>query len=154
MVYEEQLSKAKLGILALVAELGEVTRACKLLGISRSQFYAMKRAYETLGKGGLAPKSRRKPEMPNRTPAPLENQILLKTLEYQAISYSSLAVKMKSEGISVTPSTIRYVWRRHGLSTRRARVRWAKSKNHSASANGKRRSTVVGNSHPSAQSAT
>ena len=133
MVYEEQLGKAKLGILALVAELGDVTRACKLLGMSRSQFYAMKRAYETSGKEGLTPKIRRKPEMPNRTPAPLENQILSKTLEYQTISYFSLAAKLKSEGISVTPSRIRYVWHRHGLSTRRARIRWARSQNHTAS---------------------
>jgi len=133
MVYKEQLSKAKLGILTLVAELGDVTRACQLLGISRSQFYAMKRAYETAGKEGLAPRVRRKPEMPNRTPAPLEDQILAKTLEYQTVSYSSLAVKMKSEGIDVTPSRIRYVWHRHGLSTRRDRIRWARSQNHTAS---------------------
>ncbi len=144
MVYKEQLTRAKLGILALVAELGDVTRACKVLGISRSQFYAMKRAYETSGQEALTPKIRRKPEMPNRTPVPLEHQILSKTLEYQAVSYCSLAAKMKTEGISVTPSTIRYVWHRHGLSTRRDRIRWAKSQNHTASeANGERESTGV-----------
>jgi len=143
MVYKEQLIRAKLGILALVAEFGDVTKACKLLGISRSQFYAMKRAYETSGKEGLMPKIRRKPEMPNRTPAPLEDQILSKTLEYRTVSYSSLAAKMKSEGISVTPSTVRYVWHRHGLSTRRDRIRWVKSQTCTASVTKGERESIV-----------
>jgi hypothetical protein len=64
MVHTEQLIKAKSGILALVAELENVTRACKLLGIRRSQFHAMIMAYETYGKEGFSPRVRRKPEMP------------------------------------------------------------------------------------------
>lgn len=123
---EEQLIKAKLGILALVGELKNVARACRLLGISRSQFYAMKSAYEIGGREGLAPRVRRRPVMQNRTPIHMEEQILWKTLEHKTISYLALAARMRAEGINVTPSTIRYVWQWHGLSTARARVRWAK----------------------------
>ena len=66
---KEQLIKAGLGILALATEFKNVARACKLAGLSRSQFYAMKKAYETYGKKGLAPRVCRKPEMPSRPPA-------------------------------------------------------------------------------------
>ena len=134
MTSREQLIKARLAILAMASQLKNVARACKLAGMSRSQFYVLKKAYETSGQDGLAPRLRRKPEMPNRTPPPLENRILLKTLENPSISYLRLARNMKSEGISVTPSMIRYVWRRHGLSTRSARLRWIKKRHGQTSA--------------------
>jgi len=129
MTIRDQLIRARLGILAMAAELKNVARACKLAGVSRSQFYAMKKAYETLGKEALAPRVRRKPNMPNRTAAPLEDKILLTTHTNPTISYLRLAGNMKSEGINITPTMVRYVWQRHGLSTRSARLRWVKRRN-------------------------
>ena len=129
MSEKERLIRARLGILALAAELRNVARACKLAGLSRSQFYAMKKAYETYGKEGLAPRIRRKPEMPNRTPFLLEQQILTKTCENPALSYLRLAAIMRTQGISVSPTMVRYVWQRHRLSTRMARLEWIKKSN-------------------------
>ena len=100
----EQLIRARLGILAMAAELRNTAKACKLAGVSRSQFYAMRKAYELYGKEGLAPRVRRKPEMPNRTPVQLEEQILLQTRRYPRISYVRLAGEMRSEGGNVTPT--------------------------------------------------
>jgi hypothetical protein len=122
----ERLVKARLGILVLAAELHNVARACKLAGLSRSQFYAMKKAYGMYGKAGLVPRLRRKPEMPNRTPPVLEQQILLETRGNPAFSYIRLAAVMASNGIAVSPTMVRYVWQRHGLSTQSARRAWAK----------------------------
>jgi hypothetical protein len=94
--------------------------------VSRSQFYAMKRAYELYGKEGLAPRVRRKPAMPNRTPAQLEEQILMQTRQNPLMSYLRLAGTMSSGGGQVTPTMVRYVWQRHGLSTQSARRAWAR----------------------------
>jgi len=135
MTTHDQLIRARLGILAIAAELKNVARACRLAGVSRSHFYAMKKAYETHGKEGLAPKIRRKPTMPNRTPVPIEDRILLTTYGNPAVSYIRIAGRMTLEGISVTPAMVRYVWQRHGLSTRSARIRWLKKRNEST--NGK-----------------
>ena len=126
MTTRDQLIRARLGILAMAAELKNIAKACKIAGVSRSQFYAMKKAYELHGKEGLAPRTRRKPEMPNRTPLLLEEQILLQTRKNPRISYIRLAGEMKSEGGSVTPTMVRYVWQRHGLSTQSARRAWVK----------------------------
>jgi hypothetical protein len=126
MTTRDQLIRARLGILAMAAELRNTAKACKLAGVSRSQFYAMKKAYELHGKEGLAPRVRRKPEMPNRTPAYFEEQILLQTRKYPDISYVRLAREIRSEGANVTPTMVRYVWQRHGLSTQSARRAWAK----------------------------
>ena len=129
MTSQEQLIRAKIGILAMAAELKNVARACQLAGVSRSQFYAMKKAYENHGKEGLAPRVRRKPTMPNRTPIAIEDQILLKTYLNPTGGYSRLATGMRLEGIDVTPTMVRYVWQRQGLSTRSARLKWAKNSN-------------------------
>jgi hypothetical protein len=64
--------------------------------------------------------------MPNRTPAQLEAQILMETSRNPVVSYIRLAEEMNLEGISVTTSMIRYVWERRVLSTRLARIKWAK----------------------------
>jgi transposase len=126
MTTRDQLIRARLGILAMAAELKNIAKACKIAGVSRSQFYAMKKAYELHGKEGLGPRTRKKPEMPNRTPAMLEEQILLQTRRNPLMSYIRLAGEMKSEGGSVTPTMVRYVWQRHGLSTQSARRAWVK----------------------------
>lgn len=129
MTSHERLIRARLAILTMAAELKNVVRACKVAGVSRSQFYTMKKAYETYGKDGLAPRVRRKPHMPNRTAASIEGQILLKTQLNPTISYVRLAEYMKSEGIAVTPAMVRYVWQRQRLSTRSSRLQWVKRQN-------------------------
>jgi len=129
MSNRERLIRARVGILTMAVELKNVAQACKLAGVSRSQFYAMKKAYETYGREGLAPRLRRKPQMPNRTPAAIEGHIMQKTHTNPRVSYIRLAEQMKVEGIGVTPTMVRYVWQRLGLSTRAARLQWAKRQN-------------------------
>jgi transposase len=127
MTIRDQLIRARFAILAMAGELNNIAKACKIAGVSRSQFYGMKKAYELNGKEGLAPRTPRKPEMPNRTPAVLEEQILLQTRKNPLISYVRLAGEINSKGGgSVTPSMVRYVWQRHGLSTQSARRTWVK----------------------------
>ncbi len=138
MASREQLIKARLAILTMAAELKNVVKACKLAGVSRSQFYAMQKAYRAYGKEGLAPGVRRKPHMPNRTPAAIESRILLKTRSNPIVSYIRLAGQMKVEGIAVTPTMVRYVWKRQGLSTRSARIQWVKRQNGTAGVVGTR----------------
>ena len=129
MTTRDQLIRARLGILAMAAEFKHIAKACKLAGVSRSQFYAMKKAFQAYGKDGLAPRLRRKPLMPNRTPASLEERILLHTRKNPLASYVRLAGEMKSDEGSVTPAMVRYVWQRHGLSKRSTRVEWTRGSN-------------------------
>ena len=126
MTSRRELIRARLAILTLAAELKNVVKACKLAGVSRSHFYAMKKAYEAHGHEGLAPRVRRKPTMPNRTPAAVEKLILSKTRDNPTVSYIRLAGQIRLDGISVTPGMVRYVWQREGLSTRPARIQWVK----------------------------
>jgi hypothetical protein len=127
MTTRDQLIRARLGILTMAVEFKNIAKACKLAGVSRSRFYAMKKAYQEHGKDGLAPRVRRRPLMPNRTPGYLEDRILLHTRKNPLFSYVRLAAEIQSDGGSVTPTMVRYVWQRHGLSKRSARVEWTRS---------------------------
>jgi len=51
---DQRLIDAKISLLQLAEELGNIQKACKATGIARSSFYEIKRAYEKFGRGGLA----------------------------------------------------------------------------------------------------
>lgn len=124
----EKLIKARLGMLALAEELQNISLACKRAGISRSHFYEIKQAFEKYGADGLAPRPRRRPRMPNQTPPELEQQILEMTERYPTASYLRIAQHLRLVGVGVSPSAVRYVWQRHGLSLRYQRLLWLERK--------------------------
>ncbi len=72
MSTREKLIEARISMLALADELQNISRACKVAGISRSHFYEIKEAFEKYGRDGLAPQPRRRPRMPNQTPSEFE----------------------------------------------------------------------------------
>lgn len=57
--------KHKVGLLNLAAELGNVSRACKVMGFSRDTFYRYKSAVEAGGVEALLEANRKKPNPKN-----------------------------------------------------------------------------------------
>jgi hypothetical protein len=66
--------------------------------------------------------------MPNQTPPELEAQILDMTERYPTYSYLRISDQLKLVGIGVSPSTVRTVWQRHGLTLRIQRLLWLEQK--------------------------
>ncbi len=91
MSTREKLIQARISMLALADELQNISRACKVAGISRTHFYEIKEAFERYGREGLAPQPRRRPRMPNQTPPELAGQILAMTREYPRGRHSRMA---------------------------------------------------------------
>jgi hypothetical protein len=77
----QKIIKNKVGLLNLAEELGNVSRACKVMGFSRDTFYCYKSAVEEGGVEALFDKSRRQPNVKNRTDESTENAVVSYAVE-------------------------------------------------------------------------
>jgi molybdenum-dependent DNA-binding transcriptional regulator ModE len=52
----QKTARRKMNLLELAEELGNVSKACKIMGYSRQHFYEIRRNYQTYGSQGLLDK--------------------------------------------------------------------------------------------------
>jgi len=119
----EQIIKHKVGLLNLAEELGNVSRACQVMGLSRDTFYRYKQAVEDGGVESLLQKDRRKPNPKNRVDEQTESSVLQYALEFPAHGQVRTSNELRKLGVFVSPSGVRSIWLRHKLSCFKDRLR-------------------------------
>ncbi len=76
--------KHKAGLLNLAQELGNVSRACKVMDVSRDTFYRYQELVEDGGIDALIDKSRRSPNVKNRVDVETEQAVIDYAIEQPA----------------------------------------------------------------------
>src|SRR5210317_473186 len=80
----ERIIKHKVGLLNLAEELGNVSKACRIMGLSRDTFYRYKDAVEEGGIEALIDQNRRQPNIKNRVDEITESAVVAYAIDYPA----------------------------------------------------------------------
>lgn len=124
----ERIIKHKVGLLNLAEELGNVSQACKVMGLSRDTFYRYKSAVDDGGVAALFEKTRRKPNPKNRVDEATESAVCQYAVDFPAHGQVRTSNELRKRGVFVSGSGVRSIWLRHGLSNFRDRLQALEAK--------------------------
>ncbi|WP_392562344.1 IS481 family transposase [Orbus sturtevantii] len=118
-----QIIKHKVGLLNLAEELQNVSKACKVMGVSRDTFYRYKELADEGGLDSLISKSRRTPNLKNRVDDPTEQAVIRYAIDFPAYGQHRSSNELRKQGIFISGSGVRSVWLRHNLENFKKRLR-------------------------------
>ena len=114
--------KHKTGLLNLAAELGNISKACRIMGFSRDTFYRYQAARDAGGVEALFEVSRRKPNLKNRVEEATEQAVVEFATAFPAYGQVRASNELRKQGIFVSPSGVRSIWLRHNLASMKQRL--------------------------------
>jgi hypothetical protein len=123
MTQQQYIISRKVNIVELANTLGNISEACRNLGVSRQHYYDIKTAINEDGIEGLLEKSRKTPKVANRISPEIENQILEYALEFPTHGQVRVENELKSRGIRISAGGIRGVWGRHNILRKAERLK-------------------------------
>lgn len=118
-----QIIKHKVGLLNLAEELQNVSKACKVMGVSRDTFYRYKELVDEGGLDSLISKSRRPPNLKNRVDDPTEQAVIGYAIDYPAYGQHRASNELRKQGVFISGSGVRSVWLRHNLENFKKRLK-------------------------------
>jgi transposase InsO family protein len=123
MTQQQYIIDRKLSILDLGRTLGNISDACRKLGVSRQHYYDIKKTIDEEGLDGLLEKSRQAPRIGNRVPIEIEQKLLDYSLQYPTHGQVRTANELKRQGFIVSAGGVRSIWLRHNLQIKSLRLK-------------------------------
>ena len=120
--------KHKAGLLNLAEELGNVSKACKIMGFSRDTFYRYQELAQDGGVDALIDRSKRKPNVKNRVDEAIEKAVLDYAINQPAHGQHRTSNELRKQGIFVSGSGVRSIWVRHGVENFKKRLQALEAK--------------------------
>jgi transposase InsO family protein len=114
--------KHKAGLLNLASELHNVSKACKIMGVSRDTFYRYQELVETDGLDGLINRNRRVPNLRNRVDDSTEQAVISYAVDFPAHGQHRTSNELRKRGVFVSGSGVRSIWLRHKLENFKGRL--------------------------------
>ncbi len=96
----DRIIKHKVGLLNLADELGNVAKACKMMGVSRDTFYRYKEAVDEGGVEALFEKTRRVPNPKNRVEPHVEAAVVQYATDEPAHGQVRVSNELRKKGVS------------------------------------------------------
>lgn len=121
--HNDPVIKHKLGLLELADQLQNVSRACKLMGVSRDTFYRVQNAYEDGGIEALLAKSKKTPNPKNRVEEHVEKAVCKIAIDQPALGQQRVSNELRKIGIFVSGGGVRSIWQRNDLETFKKRLK-------------------------------
>ena len=122
MTAEAKIAQRKMTLLQLAERLRNVSEACRRRGVSRSQFYEYKRAFQEEGLQGLIDRPPVPKSFPNETASDVKEKVITLSITHPSWGQTRVSDQLRLEGVSLSPSTVRNIWLREGLETRYKRI--------------------------------
>jgi transposase InsO family protein len=120
--FNQNIIKHKTGLLSLAEELGNISRACKIMGFSRDTFYRYKSARDQGGVEALFSVDKRKPNLKNRVDEFTEECVVSFAIDFPAYGQVRASNELRKVGVFVSPSGVRSIWLRHKLESMKKRL--------------------------------
>lgn len=122
MIYSITTLQQRLEVLQLARQLGNVSHACKRMGIDRTSFYRWQRRFHAEGESGLANRSRAHRNHPRATSPEMERRVLEYVIGHPQLSCTKLSVCLHDQGCSISAGTIHSIFKKHRMT--RQSQRW------------------------------
>ncbi len=115
--------KHKTGLLNLAEELSNVSKACIIMGVSRDTFYRYRELADEGGVDALINRSRRAPNLKNRTDDATEQAVVDYAVAFPAHGQHRTSNELRKQGVFISGSGVRSVWLRHNLENFKKRLK-------------------------------